>query len=267
LLVGNDDFIIWDVHARLLNILLERSVRELNYSKISGTPDTKAGAIEAASEELPMMAKRRVVYLEDASKLPPAERVRLASYIRRMPRHTVLIVSAPEKLPGKLQKRGDASTALGVELEQALSSGLTIHCSLSPKEVEEWIEERMRWYGQEIRKDAARLLLRRIGPNLRMLDNEIKKVMAYAGEDRIVIRSHVEAVVPYYPDAKAYELTDSIGQRDASQALLVAHEMITDDGILKTSLRCRKCSKRVEAQESWQGNFGGVRLPFQRTWR
>ncbi len=97
---------------------------------------------------------------------------------------------------------------------------------MGEKEIEEWSISSMRLLGFEMKQDAAHLLRRRIGPDLWMIDIELKKLRAFCGVRKIVTRQDVEAISTYTPQAQMYQLTEHIVKGDVNGALKIFHELI-----------------------------------------
>ena len=68
-----------------------------------------------------------------------------------------------------------------------------------------------------------------VGENLRLLYQEIEKLLTYAGPGRDLQKADVEALVHYAREARIFDLVDAIGQRQRETALRLLHQML-DDG-------------------------------------
>src|SRR6266581_2124424 len=124
----------------------------------------------------------------------------LANYILSMPDSTVLIVLVDEIL--------EASNPL---LKAAEQHGKVLQSTL-PKggALESWITKRAKSIGVSITSEAAALLANFIGNQLRLLANDLHKLSAHVQEARI------------------FDLTDALAQRNRKQALDILHDLLTD---------------------------------------
>jgi DNA polymerase III subunit delta len=220
LLEGNDEFLIREALHYLVEKLLKEGLREFNYSRLKGDKTFKASEVYSLCMELPVMSARRVVYLEDTGKISSEEREKLAKYIEGGLKETVLIMSGESSS----SQRGKSQT--GKKLDSLLKSrAACIQCQMTEREIEDWISASMKYLGFEIRQDAAHELRRRIGPDLWLIDLELKKIRAYCGSRRIVSRQDVETISTHSPHSQMYQLTENIARGDTNNALKIFHEL------------------------------------------
>lgn len=142
----------------------------------------------------------------------------LAEYIPLLPETTALIVLVDEELP--------ASSTL---LKAAREHGKEIHCVL-PKgaALETWISKRAQSIGVKITPEAAALLANYIGNQLRLLANELDKLATYAGERAAIDVDDVRKLSAQVQEARIFDLTDALAQRNRRQALDLLHDLLAD---------------------------------------
>jgi DNA polymerase-3 subunit delta len=92
-----------------------------------------------------------------------------------------------------------------------------------------WISNRVKKEKASIVPEAAELLGRLVGPDLRTLTNEIEKLIMYVAGKREIKQSDVELLVPYTEDAEDFGLSNAIGQRNARHAYDQLRKML-DEG-------------------------------------
>jgi len=78
--------------------------------------------------------------------------------------------------------------------------------------------------GKRMEPDALTELVGRVGPNLRLLANEVEKLVVHAGERTVVTRADVELLTPLQKLAAGFALGDAVGRRDLPKALRVLDE-------------------------------------------
>jgi DNA polymerase-3 subunit delta len=142
----------------------------------------------------------------------------LAARISTMPESTTLIILVEEAL--------DAGNAL---LKAATEYGKVIQSTL-PKgnALEQWITKRARNVDVKIAPDATSLLASFIGNNLRLLANELDKLAMYVGKDGTIKVSDVRQLSAQVQEARIFDLTDALAQRNRKQALNILHDLLTD---------------------------------------
>ena len=86
------------------------------------------------------------------------------------------------------------------------------------KELPGKIVQRVRALKGEISTEAAKLLADLAGPDMRLLDSEIDKLLAYT-EGKRITEQDVELLVSQAREAVIFELTDCLGQHETGRAL------------------------------------------------
>lgn len=219
-LEGNDEYLIRDAVSHITDTELDQQFKDFNFSRIKGSEKTEARAVYSLCMEYPLMSPVRIVYLEDLQKLDEKERDRLADFLREDLKSTIVILSALTSSSGKGKK------GIGKKMESLIKSkAVTVHCSLSESETEEWIIASLKRTGFEIRQDAAQMLRKRIGDDLWMLSTELTKLRSFCGSRRIITRQDVEAISSYTPQAQMYQLTEHITKGNIDGALRIYHEI------------------------------------------
>lgn len=142
----------------------------------------------------------------------------LAEYIPHMPDSAVLIVLVDEAL--------EASNSL---LKVANEQGENIQNTL-PKgaALESWIVKRARSNGVTITSDAATLLANYIGNQLRLLANELDKLATFVGDGGTISADDVRTLSAQVQEARIFDLTDALAQRNQKQALTILHDLLAN---------------------------------------
>nr|NIV36455.1 DNA polymerase III subunit delta [Anaerolineae bacterium] len=91
-----------------------------------------------------------------------------------------------------------------------------------------WIQEQARDKEGEIRWDACRELAGLAGDDLRLLDQELDKLLLYAN-GQPVTETDVRALVSLAREASVFDLVDYVGRREADKALRLLHRLL-DEG-------------------------------------
>lgn len=142
----------------------------------------------------------------------------LAEHIAQMPDSTVLIVLVEELL--------EASNPL---VKAAELHGKIVQSTLPRgNALESWISKRARSIGVTIRPDAVSLLANFIGNQLRLLANEIDKLATYVGAGGTIDVEVVQQLTAHVQEARIFDLTDAMAQRNRKQALDILHDLLSD---------------------------------------
>ncbi len=142
----------------------------------------------------------------------------LAEYVPQLPETTVLILLADEEL-----------TSSSPLLKTAEEQGKVIQCTL-PKgaALETWIIKRAASLGVKITSEAAAMLANYIGNQLRLLANELDKLATYVGPGATITVEDVRQLSAQVQEARVFDLTDALAQRNRKQALDLLHELLAD---------------------------------------
>jgi DNA polymerase-3 subunit delta len=221
-------------------LLLERAVRRLR-ERLASVADLdfnmetfdgdSAGADEIinAANTMPFMSERRLVIVRGVDKMAAAEQGLLADYAKDPAPFTALVLVATKVNRGsRLYKAVDALK--GAAEYAAPKRGEY------PAEVTRLFAE----HGKQAASDAARALVDAVGRDLRRLDTEVDKLVAYVGDRDRVTAADVAAVVTAGA-VTVFEFTDAIGSRDTGVAvaklrrLLAAGESV--HGLLAMAVR------------------------------
>ena len=142
----------------------------------------------------------------------------LAEHVAMMPETTILVVLVEEAL--------EASNPL---LKAAEKYGKAVQSTL-PKgsALEQWINKRARKVDVTITPEATALLANFIGNNLRLLTNELDKLATYVGKGQTINVEDVRQLSAQVQEARIFDLTDALAQRNRKQALKLLHELLSD---------------------------------------
>ncbi len=191
---------------------------------VEGLPKKKRGETQATSEEstdtTPKTGKGKKG--KKSGKSATATRggfeKALAEHIPHMPESTVLILLVDEGL--------DTSNSL---LKVAEQSGKVIQSTVPKGQaLEKWIINRAKTIHVKIAPDAATLLANFSGNHLRLLANELDKLATYVGKDATITVQDVRLLSAQVQEARIFDLTDALAQRNRKQALNILHDLLSD---------------------------------------
>ncbi|HET89739.1 MAG TPA: DNA polymerase III subunit delta [Chloroflexi bacterium] len=97
------------------------------------------------------------------------------------------------------------------------------------RELPQWIVSRVQRHGGEIELRAAHQLAAAIDADLRLLDQEIQKLVTYTNAERPISTADVDTLVPYTQAAVVFDMVDALGRRDGRTAAQTLHRLL-DDG-------------------------------------
>lgn len=179
-----------------------------------------------AAEQLPMMASRRVVRVDQVrisatgfrDTINEDHEPSLSAYFSNPSPSTVLIFVADE-LNG-VRKMGKFLREKTTAVEFA---------RLDDKQFAEWARKAITDADAEIDENALRYLLSRVGSDVRRLSNEINKLAAAALPNKMITTELIDALVPNTRELSNFDLTDHLVAGRNRQALS-ALKKVLDDG-------------------------------------
>jgi DNA polymerase III subunit delta len=96
----------------------------------------------------------------------------------------------------------------------------------SDEEIEEFIRSKARADGKTIGFEAVQTFRELVAPNLREIANELEKLFTYVGKRSEVTKEDVRAICSASRQAVIWELTDALGARRASQAIMALENLL-----------------------------------------
>ncbi len=203
---------------------------ELNTTELDGNRLT-LGELQNAADVVPFLCERRLVIVHGwlkrfddrgqiGEKGQSPELERLLNYLDRVPETTELVFVEAQQL-------GDNHRVLGHLLSLAESGKARVYLCQAPKprDLPHWVSHHARAKGATISPDAATALADAIGPDLRLIDVELEKLITYVGPDRRIEVADVEEIVPYAQVGNIFKLADAIAERRARDAFSLLHQL------------------------------------------
>lgn len=225
-LFGPETF-LRDLAARTIAdiALREAQLRDFNENAFSLNSQERLADALAAANQLPMMAERRVVIVNDVRVTSTGGRDSLkedyldalAHYLDSPAPHSVLIFIADE-----FDKRRKAAKLL---VDRAVAVEFS---RLDDEEAVQWAKGRIRDAGFEYDDSAVRRLVSLAGDDLRRLASEIDKISTAVLPDRMIGVRAVEELVGNSRELSNFELMDHIMSRNRKRALTVLDKVLED---------------------------------------
>ena len=94
------------------------------------------------------------------------------------------------------------------------------------RELNRWIKERAKKKGGQISPAAVETLAAFVGNDLRLLDQEIEKLVVYVDGARPISEDDVRLLVSYVQEANIFAMVDALGQRNGQRAARLLHQLL-----------------------------------------
>ncbi len=117
-----------------------------------------------------------------------------------------------------------------LKLAQETDRGYTKHFEQpNSHSLPDWITKRVTKHGAQIDRTAAKRLAELVPDDLRLLDQEIRKLATYVGAERSISLPDIERMVPYAQAAIVFDMVDAMGRRDGRTAAKALHRLLAGD--------------------------------------
>ncbi|RLC65982.1 MAG: DNA polymerase III subunit delta [Chloroflexi bacterium] len=198
---------------------------DLNTAILDGRKIT-LGELRHACDTIPFLADRRLVIVEGLLGALSAQEKRrskeildeLVAYLPHLPPTTRLILVENRRIS---QKHPVYQLALAEECGH-------VQEFVPPRQnaLPRWITKRAERHGGQITPPAAGELAAFVGNDLRLLDQELAKLVAYTGGERPISVDDVHLLVSYAQEANVFHMVDALGRRDGRTAMRLLHQLL-----------------------------------------
>lgn len=212
---GQELFLMEEALELLKKVLVPPESEDFALNKFAAE-DANIGELLDLAQTMPFLSKRRVIILTDAQELPTNAQKQMIPYIGNPNASTCLIMTAT-----KLDSRTKFAQAL-VEQGEVVQFWKLFDRDLPP-----WIVNRAKRYGYGMSQQTAAYFFEIVGNELRQLDNELKKVIAYANAKEITT-AIVQQVVGDVRERDVFELVDAISTGNIIHALKILRQLLIE---------------------------------------
>jgi len=235
---GDEEFRCSQAVAKLKAQIVSDGIGDLNIVVLDGKK-VGLGELIGACNAVPFLTDRRLVIVEgllgrleprassrakkrEKSRSPSASELeyadKLAAYLPDLPPSTRLVFVERKRLSPHnpiLKQATGSSEAYVREFKQPGSGAL-----------QDWIRRQARRKGADITGDAVRMLISFVGQNMRLLDQELEKLVALVNYSGTITGDDVKTLVHATHDPNIFSLVDALGLRDRQRAMLELQELL-----------------------------------------
>lgn len=177
------------------------------------------GEILDAARTLPMFAPRRLVWVRECEKMKDPEVEALRGYLESASPSATLVFSTGAGKP-------DARRAL-LRLLQSSARVLEFPL-LKGSAVPAWIRRRAAQLEVQLDPDAALLLELQVGPDLRRLDQELRKAIEYVAPSRAISAGILEETLGAPSGGSGFDFAEVSAAGDAESAIRLLRRILAD---------------------------------------
>lgn len=216
-LVGEESYFRQDLLRRFSRRWFDAQSRELNVSRMEWQEQDMGDVLEMVSTPPFAGSRRMVIYeaeglLSAGNKKQKGKRKRaqqaLMRYLHSPPAWALLVLVLPA---------ADRRLKATRQLEK---TGWWVECETpEAAELEHWIDRRFQQAGYRIEPEALKSMVTAFDPDLRLLDQEIRKITTYAGEQTLIDRETVNRLIRHTAEEVIFDLVDAVAEGRAGDAL------------------------------------------------
>ncbi len=196
-------------------VLGEGADDDLSVTKFTGK-DVELRQVRDELLTVSMFSVGRVVVVEEADEFITNHRSGLEEYADKPARSSVLVLDC------KTWRKNTRLAKLVAE------SGLEIECGeLTGARLMKWLIDRMQAaYDKQLTRDAAGLMTELVGNSLGLLEQELAKLAAFAGERRSIGVDDVRGLVGGWKAQTTWTMTNAVRDGDLSVALSCLDQLL-----------------------------------------
>jgi DNA polymerase-3 subunit delta len=228
LLYGGEPFLEEALLQEIKTATVQPATADFNFHVFGAEKDQIPQALAVAQTQ-PFFAERRLVIVKDCPIFAAARGKKgeesseededpkagggeemLLAYLKSPVQSTCLVF-----ISDSVDSRKKVSKAV-------IGTGGAVECKpFKPDEAIHWAEARATSiYGKKLNDSAARLLIEKLGADLRLIDNEIQKLSLYVGDAKQITVPDVDTAVGGVAETEIFRLTEAVMLKDRAKAML-----------------------------------------------
>ncbi len=211
LLYGQEDYLRLLYRDKLREAILPPE-DTMNYSYFEGK-DIDLGEVESVADTVPFFSEQRLILIENSGLFKKQND--FADYLKTMPDTTkIIFVEAEVDKRNKLFK---AVKKLGTVAELN---------GLPEKDLKVWAAAYLKKNGKNITEQNLLYFFQKVGVDMKSLENEMDKLIAYSMDETIITREMLDEVCVEQTEGKIFQMIDAIGMKDQDQALRLYYDLL-----------------------------------------
>lgn len=234
---GEDEFTRSEQVKALREKMGDPQFADLNITWLDGRKTT-VSEIAHACDAMPFLLDKRLIIVEgmltrleargkgkdeeEPGDEQPTSGVakELIAYLDRLPESTRLVFVEPKSLAknNAVLKHADAA-------RDKKNAHIKEFAKLKPRDVPGWIQKRVQAKHGKMDLPAVHALADHVGADLRLLDNEIEKLITYR-RGETVTANDVRELVAAVQESSVFDFVDALGKRQAKTALDLLHHQL-----------------------------------------
>lgn len=246
LLCGSEGYLTDHYREKLIETYVNPAARAMDLTAVE-REEASPEFIGQTGQTLSLLSERKVIWIRDFinergkyPKIYEDESVKIKDFfacLKEIPRGTVLIITCSQpNTTGDYRKKSDGRKLkkLGEAVKKAGGAWYEFD-ALNTGQLNSFVVSRMKRAG----KDCTRQVLRRIvydtgydnssvNYDLYALENDLKKIIAHAGERRTITEEDLEGTLTINPENNIFHMLDALARNRKDQALVLLNTLLAD---------------------------------------
>ncbi len=231
---GDDELAINQAVERLYNQLGDPVTAEMNTTRLDGTVARKNDLLNAAAT-MPFLAERRLVILTHplARLSEKNSQKQFCDLLENLPETAAIVLVVADQQKFKQGAWGwetlsDSHWLCQWHVHNKGRALIKAFPLPQAAEMPDWIKKKAVEMGGQFDRDAAKELAGLVENDTRIAAQEITKLLTFVNYERPVSVKDVQNLVAFQGEANIFEMTDAIGNRNATKALELLHQLLED---------------------------------------
>lgn len=249
-LYGEEVYLLNEAVNGLIKSSLQEGMSDFNLDVFYGQ-DASGSQVRDAIETLPMMAQRRVVVLKEGQDFKVKDLETLLPVVQSPVDSTTFIIVATKVDKRKKFFKDFQKNGVVVEFRKPFE-----------QQIPGWIKYIGQKHGLVVADTEAMMLHQMVGPSLLSLDNEIRKLSQYLGENKQVTMEAIQEIVSHSRVDSVFDLANAIGDKDQVTALVCLANLLENgqNEVGALSLITRHIRILAMVQEGLKDGLAGAKL-------
>ena len=252
LLYGEDQFSLSQDVEKIKTVNLPPGAEDFNYTRIDASRSGfNLEEVFEISNAFPFLSEKRLVVVKelftrlgksgDSEKPAPRQSSKGNAKTR-----TLAVATPRERFIVFLEKIPDTTVLVLCENKvakndlvfKAIQKYGQVQEFIPPKglHLEKWIMARSYFHKIKLEPQAASLLAQFFGSDLWRIENELQKLIAYAGEGHPITSDMVEKVSVEVRDTPIFKLTEAVSRKELADALLQLNRIRSESTLARAGL-------------------------------
>jgi DNA polymerase-3 subunit delta len=188
--------------------------------------------ISQVCQSIPFITRRRLVILEEPTRLMKSESLRVAFFtlLGNLPSTTALLLIEPVNFKSTRGRMPSKLTDLIQWLDEHLPNAyVKRHEIPHGQDFVRWIQQTTNEMEGSIEPQAAHLLAELVAEDPRLAHQELVKLLDFVDRTRPIDVSDVERLTPFHGQSDVFAMVDAIGGRDGSIALNKLQRLLEEE--------------------------------------